>query len=154
MDTSDAVQRIAAAVTPAVMVSACGLLALGIDNASARVSGRLRDLARELRGIAPGDARATAIREQTIVLARRHGLYVTALLCDYGALLAFVLTSATALSAVFHGSDALPLALFAIGVALLTVMAVCALMSVRLSRRAIILEEREVLASGRSAGGP
>jgi len=145
MDTPDAVQRIAAAVTPAVMVSACGLLALGLDNQAARMTGRLRDLARELRALEPDDARKKTIREETLVLARRHGLYVAALMCNYGALLAFVLTSATALAAIFHSSNAVPLALFATGVVLLGAMAVCTLLSVRLSRRAIMHEEREVL---------
>ena len=146
MENVDAVQRIAAAVTPAVMVSACGLLALGLDNQAARMTGRLRDLAREFRTIAPDAARAAAIRDQTRVLSQRHGLYTVALMCNYGALLCFVLTSATALGAVFIPSVAFAFAFFAAGVVLLGALALSTLLSVRLSRRAIVVEEREILA--------
>ena len=38
------IQQIAAAVTPAVMVSACGLIALGLINLSQVLSGRLGEI--------------------------------------------------------------------------------------------------------------
>lgn len=140
MNDAEVVQRIAGAVTPAVMVSACGLLALGLDNQAARMTTRLRDLAREFRGDC-GDARERALRDEVVVLSRRHGLYVAALLFNYGALLSFVLASASALWL----RTELVLVTFGAGVLLLAGMAVCTLSSVRLSRRAIVLEEREVL---------
>jgi hypothetical protein len=147
MDNAEAVQRITAAVTPAVMVSACGLLALGLDNQAARMSTRLRDLAREYRTVPVSERRALAIRTETRFLARRHGLYTFALLSTYGALLMFLLTSATAIWIDVRVAQALPLTLFAAGVVLLGAMAISTLLSVRLSRRAIVLEERDVMTS-------
>jgi uncharacterized membrane protein len=147
MGNAEVVQRITAAVTPAVMVSACGLLALGLDNQAARMSTRLRDLAKEYRSLEVGEGRAKAIRDETQTLARRHGLYALALLCNYAALLMFLLTSAVALWVDITQLPVLPLLLFAAGVLLLGVMTVCALLSVRLSRRAIVLEERDVMTS-------
>lgn len=144
MDTVEAAQRIAAAVAPAVMVSACGLLALGLDNQAARMAGRLRELAKEHRALSPGHPRAASVRMQMRILSQRHRLYTVALMCNYGALLAFVLTSATALwsHVTLHG---LALVFFTLGVVLQASMAISALMSVRLSRRAIVVEEHGVL---------
>jgi hypothetical protein len=140
---TDALARIAAAVTPAVMVSACGLLALGLDNQAARMTGRLRDLAREYRGT-NDERRRRHLRSETRVLSRRHALYTGALLANYAALASFLLSSATALAfgATFPGAV---LALFGCGVVLLLVMAVSTLLSVRMSRHSIVIEEREVL---------
>lgn len=146
MDTAEAAQRIASAVTPAVMVSACGLLALGLDNQAARMTGRLRDLAREYRMLPDTHPRLPAVRVETRVLARRHGLYTVALMCNYGALLSFLLTSATALWSGLGGArQPLALVLFGAGVLLLATMATSALLAVRLSRHAIVIEEEEVL---------
>src|SRR5512138_1801848 len=88
----NALQQIAAAVTPAVMVSACGLIALGLDNQTARMAARLRELAREWRAIEESPRRAL-VAAQVAVLDRRHGLYSRALLLNYGALFSFVVTS-------------------------------------------------------------
>jgi hypothetical protein len=143
MQDLDALSRVAAAVTPAVMVSACGLLALGLDNQAARMTGRLRELARE--GRSTDDARRLRhLRVEIRVLRRRHALYTAALLCNYGALLSFLLASASAL---FGGRVGEPIvvALFGGGVLLLASMAICTLLSVRLSRRSIEIEEREIL---------
>jgi hypothetical protein len=147
MSNSADLQSIAAAVTPAVMVSACGLLALGLDNQAARMTTRLRDLAKEFRTLAPGVARRVAIRGEVVVLKERHRFYTRALLSNYAALLAFVLTSTTSLLQSLLGFTAMaPLGLFGVGVGLLATMAIYTLSAVRLSRRAIELEERDVLA--------
>ncbi len=139
-------QQIAAAVTPAVMVSACGLLALGLDNQAARMTTRMRDLAKEHRTLASDHARRATIREQVRVLERRHAHYTRALLSNYGALLAFLLTSTSALVQTVSGwSRTVPLALFGLGVILLVAVSVFTLFAVRLSRRAIELEEQDVL---------
>jgi hypothetical protein len=145
MQDAEAIQRIAGAVTPAVMVSACGLLALGLDNQAARMSGRLRELVKEFRACDDG-ARADVLRREARVLSKRHGLYVGALLTNYAALLAFVLTSATALW--LGGSQdgrVFVVGLFGLGVLLLAATAICTLLSVRMSREAILLEERGVV---------
>lgn len=87
------IQQIAAAVTPAVMVSACGLIALGLDNQAARMAARLRELAREWRELEPGNPRRALLAGQVRAFDRRHGFYFRALLLNYGALFAFVVTS-------------------------------------------------------------
>ena len=143
----DAVARIAAAVTPAVMVSACGLLALGLDNQAARMTGRMREIAREYRATAD-PRRGRHLQSETRVLSRRHGFYTGALLANYAALTAFLFASAAALGGVAPGSVII---MFGVGVVLLSIMALSALVSVSLSRLSIVIEEREVL---RERGGP
>lgn len=142
------IQRIVVAVTPAVMLSACGLLALGLDNQAARMTGRIRELVRESRGLPPATPRRTALRAEVLILTRRHSLLTTALLCNYGALLAFVLASLLSLAQgiVPLGGEAVPFAVFTVGVMLLAGMAVLTLASVRLSRNAIRHEEEEIAA--------
>jgi hypothetical protein len=71
---------------------------------------------------------------------------MNALLCNYGALLAFVVTSLLALAqGLFPLPMGLPVAAFTIGVLLLAAMAILTLASIRLSRDAIRHEEAEVL---------
>ena len=139
-------QLIVAAVTPAVMLSACALLALGLDNQAARMTTRLRELAREYRSLAEGEPRRATLREEVNVLSRRHAHYTRSLLCTYGALLAFVITSLSALAAGYTGwSDAVPLVVFVAGVTLLVGAVVFTLLAVRLSREAVVFEERDVM---------
>ncbi len=141
-----ALQRIADAVTPAVMLSACGLVALGLDNQTTRLSLRLRDLAREFRdpGVQPG--RRQVIRWEVAVLARRHAITARALSFNYGALLAFVVTTLLSLA---QGLLPVPvevsLAVFFLGVLMLCATAIFAIMSGHLARAALIHEEEEVL---------
>jgi hypothetical protein len=143
---SSALQQIAAAVTPAVMVSACGLIALGLDNQTARMAMRLRELAREWRELAEQSPRRGLVRQQIQVLDRRHGLYSRALLLNYGALFAFVVTSLLWLAqAVWSVPSELPLAIFALGVGMLAAMAVLVIASVMLARSTIQFEAAEIL---------
>ncbi|WP_242395597.1 DUF2721 domain-containing protein [Anaeromyxobacter oryzisoli] len=142
----NAIQQIGAAVTPAVMVSACGLIALGLDNQAARMSARLRELAREWRELPADTARRALVRSQIEVLDRRHGLYSRALLLNYGALFAFVVTSLAWLAqGLWSVPPGFPLATFAFGVAMLAAMAVLVIASVNLSRTALQAEAAEIL---------
>ncbi len=141
-----ALQQIAAAVTPAVMVSACGLIALGLDNQTARMAMRLRDLAHEWREVGAGSPRRAPLARQVRVLDRRHGLYSRALLLNYGALFAFVVTSLLWLGqALFPVPAELPLVAFALGVVMLGTMAVLVIASIYLARSALEVESAEVL---------
>jgi hypothetical protein len=151
---TQALQQIAAAVTPAVMVSACGLIALGLDNQTARMAARLRELAREWRELDSegGLGRRRLLARQVAVLDRRHGLYYRALLLNYGALFAFVVTSLLWLAQAFAPVPAeIPILAFAFGVAMLAGMAVLVISSIYLARHALLLEADEVL--GRAAPG-
>lgn len=137
---------IVVAVTPAVMLSACALAALGLDNQAARMTMRLRELAHEFRSLPEEAPRRRTIREEVDILSRRHAHYTRSLLCTYGSLLAFVVTSLTALAAGYTGwSDVVPLVFFTSGVLMLIAAVTFTLLAVRMSREAVVLEERDVL---------
>lgn len=148
-------ERIAAAVTPAVMVSACGLVALGLDNQIARMSSRVRELAREHREAGLPAARRALVEAQVRVLDRRHGLYSRALLLVYGALFAFVVTSLLWLADAFVDiPPAFPVILFGVGVLMLAAMAVLVVAAIGLARETVRAEAGEVLPrSGAAPGG-
>ena len=138
-------QRIAQAVTPAVMVSACGLIALGLDNQVSRISARLRDLAREHRDPAGDEGRRALLRQQVAAFDDRHRILTRAVALDYCALLAFVTTSFLELAAGLIPIPAeLPLLTFAAGVLMLAGMAVFAMRSMRRARSALVLERHAI----------
>ena len=138
-------QRIAQAVTPAVMVSACSLIALGLDNQVSRISARLRDLAREHRDPAGDEGRRALLRQQVAAFDDRHRILTRAVALDYCALLAFVTTSFLELAAGLIPIPAeLPLLTFAAGVLMLAGMAVFAMRSMRRARSALVLERHAI----------
>lgn len=146
MPTSpDALERIATAVTPAVMVSACGLVALGLDNQVSRMSLRLRELAREHRDLPADSARRRLLRAQVAAFDARHALLTRALQLDYGALLAFVVTSLLELATgLVPVPSAVPVVTFAAGVVMLAGMAIGVMRSMSRARAALVLERREL----------
>ncbi len=139
------IRLIGTAVTPAVMVSACGIVATGLDNQIARMSSRVRDMTREWRLLPEGHSRREVLREEVAILDRRHAILARAIGLTYAALLSFVVTS---LLYLFRRHlaipEALPLLSFSLGVVLLGGMSLLALASLRLGRRAIALERREL----------
>jgi len=151
--SADTLPRIASAVTPAVMVSACGLIALGLINLSTALSSRLRDLAREHRAGPATEARREVIRRQVVILGRRHLTVTWALFLDYGAILAFTLTSLLFLG---HGMIALPMVVealfFLLGVLLLSGAAGLAIAAVHLDGGALRLERKDVMGDGPPSG--
>lgn len=139
------IRVIGAAVTPAVMVSACGILATGLDNQIARMTARTRDMLREWRSLPEDDPRREVLREEVAILDRRHLLLARAMAMAYGALIAFVLTSLLYLTQRrFAVPEILPVLSFSVGVVMLGNIAVFALASLRLGRDAIALEKREM----------
>jgi hypothetical protein len=146
MGPIDAYQQIAAAVTPAVMVSACGLVALGLDNQISRMGLRLRELAREHRDEGVSSERRAGVARQVAVLDRRHGLYFRALILNYGALFAFVVTSLLWLGQAFAPvPPQLPLLVFAMGLLMVAALAVLVVAAIHLARSTIEAEADEVL---------
>ena len=140
----DPLQRIAVAVTPAVMVSACGLVALGLDNQVSRMALRLRELAGRYRALDPADRARTQVRRQIELFDLRHRILTRALLLDYAGLFLFVLTSLLSLAqGVLPLPAELPLGVFACGVLCLGGMAVYAIRSLRNARTALRIEQRE-----------
>ncbi|HLL02538.1 MAG TPA: DUF2721 domain-containing protein [Myxococcaceae bacterium] len=144
MDLSS-LRLIGAAVTPAVMVSGCGILATGLDNQVARMTTRMRDMMREWRSLPEGHSRRALLREEVVILDRRHVLLARALMMAYVALLSFVVTSLLYLAqGTFEVPREAPVVAFSLGVGMLGGLAVFALASLRLGRRAILLEEQEL----------
>lgn len=142
---ADALQRIAAAVTPAVMVSACGLIALGLDNQAARMSARLRELAREYRNLASSEGRRDSLKRQIDAFDGRHRLLARALQLNYGAMLGFVLTSFLELAKwLMPIPSGVPLLTFAAGVLMLGGLALLVIVSTSRARSAIVFEIQEV----------
>ncbi|XXF78872.1 DUF2721 domain-containing protein [Myxococcaceae bacterium GXIMD 01537] len=140
------IRVIGAAVTPAVMVSACGILATGIDNQIARMTLRMREMMREWRALPEGHRRRETLREEVFILDRRHALLARAQGFTYAALLAFVATSLLYLGQrLVDIHEVLPVLSFSVGVGLLGCIALFALASLRLSRLAIALEKSELL---------
>jgi hypothetical protein len=150
----NALQQIAAAVTPAVMVSACGLIALGLDNQISRMANRVRDLVREHRSPGAPAGRRLALAAQVTVLDRRHALYYRALILNYAAMFSFLLTSLLWLAqALFPLPSELPVLVFAVGVLMLAGMAVLVIASIHLARNTIEAEAAEIL-GGEGEGEP
>jgi hypothetical protein len=139
-------QQIAAAVTPAVMVSACGLIALGLDNQISRMANRLRELVREHRTPGAPAERRAAIAGQVAVLDKRHALYYRALILNYAAMFSFLVTSLLWLAlALVPVPPGLPVLVFALGVLMLAAMAVLVIASIHLARTTVEAEAAEIL---------
>ena len=139
------IRVIGAAVTPAVMVSACGILATGLDNQIGRMTTRMREMLREWRTLPEGSPRREVLRAEVAVLDRRHLLLARAMGLAYGALISFVMTSLLYLTQRrLNVPEVLPVVAFSLGVVLLGGIAVFALASLRLGRDAIALEKREM----------
>ncbi|WP_306663477.1 DUF2721 domain-containing protein, partial [Myxococcus sp. CA039A] len=139
------IRLIGTAVTPAVMVSACGIVATGLDNQIARMTTRMREMLREARQLPEGNSRRDLLRQEVVILDRRHAILARAIALTYTALLAFVVTSLLYLTKrQLDIPESLPVLSFAIGVLLLGAVAVLALASLRLSRLAIKLEREEL----------
>ncbi|ADO75234.1 DUF2721 domain-containing protein [Stigmatella aurantiaca] len=151
------IRVIGAAVTPAVMVSGCGILATGLDNQVARVTTRMRDMVREWRTLPEGHRRRGVLRQEVAIMDRRHALLARALLLDYAAILSFVVTSLLyLLQRRFGVPEVAPVVSFSLGVILLGGIALYAMASLRLSRRAMWLEKQELFEedAAPSARGP
>ncbi len=136
---------IGAAVTPAVMVSACGILATGLDNQVARMTSRMREMLREWRSLPEDNPRREVLRAEVAILDQRHVLLAKALAMAYGALISFVVTSLLYLTQRrLNVPEVLPVAAFSLGVVLLGGIAVFALLALRLGRDALALERQEL----------
>jgi len=94
-------QLIVQMVSPAVMVSACGLMLLSLGNKYARVVDRIRNFAAEIRGLHKLGANLTAVDRQRLEmlavqmpdLFRRGRLLRNAVLFFYVAVSLFVICS-------------------------------------------------------------
>jgi MFS family permease len=138
-------------VTPAVMISACGLLLLSISNKLGRIVDRIRDLNSEDRGLAAGadGVRRLSIRNQIDTLLRRALLLRDACGLLYLAVAVFALTSlCVGLSHAAQVFEFLMLVLFVLGLATVVWAGILAYLEIRLSHAAITEEIKELRLHG------
>ncbi len=134
-------------VTPAVMISACGLLLLSISNKLGRIVDRVRDLNSEDRGLSAevDSVRRLSIRNQIDLLLRRALLLRNACGLLYLAVAVFALTSlCIGLSRAAHIFEVLMLVLFVVGLATVVWAGILAYFEIRLSHRAVAEEIKEL----------
>ena len=144
---------IQAILAPAVMISACGLLLLGLQNRYGRINDRLRALARERVQLLPerqdplAAARLNAIDQQLPDLLRRLRRQRDAVLCFFWAVVTFVVDSLLiALQFVAAGAAvrALVLLVFMAGMVLVLAGALLAASEIANSTRAVGAEVEEI----------
>ena len=135
-------------VSPAVMVSACGLLLLGLGNRYARLVDRIRAFIAEARELQKLGANATPVdverlrvlNVQTPDLFRRGRLLRNAVLFCHTAIILFVACSFVIPLTRAGVPMSLPLALFCLGMASVLVMTIFAWRETLLSFRLLRLE--------------
>jgi len=138
-------------VTPAVMISACGLLLLSISNKLARIVDRTRELNSEDRDLSneADTVRRLSIRNQIDILLRRALLLRNACGLLYLAVAVFALTSlCVGLSSAARALEVLMLLLFVIGLATVVWAGILAYLEIRLSHHAIAEEIKELRLHG------
>jgi hypothetical protein len=104
-------ESITSAVAPVVMVSAAGLLLLGIQTKNLHLADRLRGLTAEYRtlaGDARGQERRRQIRDQLPLFTRRIRLTQRSLELLYVAMVCFVMTSLVLASGSWLGGAVVP----------------------------------------------
>jgi hypothetical protein len=141
-------QLIVQMVSPAVMVSACGLMLLGLGNRYARVVDRIRLFAAEMRELQKLSATASAVDTERLRvlnvqipdLFRRGRLLRNAVLFCHTAIMLFVICSFV-IPLTRQGVPAsLPVALFCAGMAGVLMMTIFALRETLLSFRLLRYE--------------
>jgi hypothetical protein len=140
-------------LAPAVMLSACGLFLLGLQNKYSNIINRIRDLNEEKRELGLIDElnkfqrrRLKSVAKQLVGLLRRARLDKNSILSLYAAMIFFMLSS---LSIALKDlgwvlKDEIPsLILFLLGTALVFTGTVFAYLEVRISYRVVQLEVEE-----------
>ena len=130
---------IAQVVTPTILVSASGLLLLGLQNKYARIVDRIRSL-HTLRKEKTADL--LNIQRQQNHLLKRAQLLRTAIFCLYVGILFFILTSITIGLGPFFTSDVAVIIFFSTGLLALFLGVLHAVLDVQNSFRIILLELR------------
>lgn len=157
MDINSAVQVIQAILAPAVLISACGLLLLSMQNKYGRINDRIRALLRErLELLSRSDspfahARLAAIDRQLPDLLRRNHVQHDAVLALFWGVLLFVV-DLFALGLGFFLSPRigtiLGLIYFFAGLGLVLYAVMLAAREIRISHRAVTLEAEEIMKLG------
>jgi uncharacterized membrane protein (DUF485 family) len=148
METST-VDVITTAVAPIVMVSATGLLFIGVQTKNLHLADRVRDLMREYRETDSNDTnRREAIRAQIVLFEKRIRLSQRALESLYGAIVSFVMTTLLLAVAPWTGqpivSTSVTGGIFILGIASLLLALVLEFLEMRAGLSTIAIETRAV----------
>lgn len=138
-------------VTPAVMISACGLLLLSVSNKLGRIVDRIRDLNAEDREMPPGteSVRRLSVRNQIDLLLRRAVLLRHACGLLYIAVTVFAATSLfIGLSQFSRIFEALVFVCFVAGLGIVVWAGMLAYVEMRVSHRAVTEEIKELRLRG------
>ncbi len=139
-------ELITSAVAPIVMVSAAGLLSMGVQTKNLHLADRVRTLMSEYRTLTPESAheqRRAQIVEQLAVFRLRVRLSQRALQSVYLAMVAFVLTSLLLAATPWLGGEGAPrlvAAVFLLGVVFLLVTLVLEFWEMYLGLRTVDME--------------
>lgn len=135
-----AISAIAQVVTPTILVSASGLLLLGLQNKYARIVDRIRALREIERNIKQKEGKTNIHRQLKLLLKRAH-LLRTAIFCLYVGILFFILASmAIGLYALRIMSDAAVLIFFGTALCAMFLGVIHAVLDVQNSFQIILLE--------------
>jgi hypothetical protein len=136
-----------AMVTPAVMISACGLLLLSVTNKLGRIVDRIRDLNAEDREMGQGEesVRRVSVRNQIDLLVRRAVYLRHACGLLYVAVTVFAATSlCIGLSRCADLFKTLVLVLFVVGLVIVVWAGILAYVEMRVSHHAVTEEIKEL----------
>jgi hypothetical protein len=144
-------QAITSAVAPVVMVSAAGLIVMGVQTKNLHLADRIRSLTAEFRALErnPGSPRREHLRRQLHHFARRIRLSQRALEFLYISIVCFVTTSLVLASSAWVGGRQLLLLvalLFVTGVAFFLIALLVEFMEMRLALSTISIEIASTLA--------
>lgn len=137
---------ISAAVTPVVMISACGTLTISVNTRGQHLSDRIRAAAAESRSAQVSDERCGQLREQLAVFSRRFTFTWVASCALYGAMTCFLLTTLCILWTQRRLSQGplFPVWFFVLGICLMLGAALFVVLEVALSRRTLQIEMRDL----------
>jgi len=135
-------------LTPAIMVSCCGLLLLSLQNKYGRIIDRIRQFNTEKRTLLTKEVitdidkiRLESIKRQLEILVKRGKYQKNATLCLYIGVIFFVVTSiGIALGFKISAIPMFAILTFGLGMLLVLVGAIFAALEIRISYRTTLLE--------------
>ncbi len=135
-------------LTPAIMISCCGLLLLSLQNKYGRIIDRIRQFNTEKRTLLTKEiltdvdkTRLESVKKQLEILVKRGRYQKNATLCLYIGVIFFVLTSISiALSFKISVTIMLAILMFALGMLQVLVGTIFAAMEIRISYKTTLME--------------
>lgn len=152
--TNTALQVLASAVTPVVLVSATAILISGVNSRHISIADRMRTLSREYRDVQTNEDRRTLIEQQMWMFNKRIHLVSWAIRNLYAAAWCFVAEVLIISATLWRDSlVAATVPLFLLGIVLMMVAIVMQLLELHEANRTLFLEVGGVIALGRTKRG-